>query len=561
MSINRRDFLKSSITVAGGLILPKYLVGSGINGGKAYDIVVYGGTSAGVIAAVQAVRMGRSVVLVSPDRQLGGLTTAGLGWTDTGNRSVIGGLSKEFYHRIWKHYQNDSAWSWQSREEFDTAQGQHGTAFNSEDETVWVFEPSVAEKVYDNLIKEYDIELHRDEWLNRSSGVEKRNGRIRAITTLSGKTYTGSMFIDATYEGDLMAASGVSYTAGREPNSKYGETINGIQAGRESNQMPWGVDPYNEPGNPDSGILPWPPINSEPGGENGEGDHRIQAYCYRMCLTDVEENRVPIEQPDDYDENDFELLFRTIDAGQKNRFYKFSQIPNYKTDSNNDNGMSTNLIGRNYDYPDRSYDRRREIVEEHRYWQQGMAWSLRNHPRVPDELRREHSRLGLAADEFRQTNHWPHQIYVRVGRRMAGDLVVTENHLRLDEASNRPVGMGSYNMDSHNVQRHIVTDEKGKAHVRTEGDVQVHPGAPYPIDYGAIIPKKQECENLLVPVAVSASHIAFGSIRMEPVFMILGQSATTAAILALDRNQAVQDLSYQSLKEQLLADGQVLQAR
>ena len=560
MTINRRDFLKGSLVLTGGLLLPKYLAGCQESiDGNIFDIVVYGGTSAGVIAAVHAVKMGKSVVLVSPDKQLGGLTTAGLGWTDTGDRSVIGGLSKEFYHRIWKHYQSDDAWTWQSRQDFDAAQGQGGTAINDETQTAWVFEPSVAENIYDDFIEEFGIELHREEWLDRSRGVEIHNGRIRSISTHSGKNYRGKMFIDATYEGDLMAAAGVSYTTGREPNSKYGETINGIQAGRTTNQMPWGVDPYIEAGNPDSGVIQWPPINSDPGGENGDGDHRVQAYCFRMCLTNAEENMVPIAQPEGYDEKDFELLFRSIEAGQSTRFYKLSPMPNYKTDSNNDSGMSTNLIGRNYDYPDASYERRIEIVEEHKYWQQGMIWSLRNHPRVPEELRKAHSQWGLAADEFQETDHWPHQIYVRVGRRMVSDLVVNENHLRLNDPTHRSVGMGSYNMDSHNVHRHIEYDDEGKAHVRTEGDVQVHPGAPYPIDYGAIIPKKQECENLLVPVAVSSSHIAFGSIRMEPVFMILGQSATTAAIMSLETNQAVQDISYQELKEQLEKDGQILE--
>jgi hypothetical protein len=560
MSVNRRDFIKGSIVITGGLLLPAHLIGC--QRGEydtEFDVVVYGGTSAGVIAAVQVVKMGKSVVLVSPDKQLGGLTSGGLGWTDTGDRSVIGGLSKEFYHRVWKHYQSRDAWSWQTREEFNTDQGQGGTAFNEEEETAWVFEPSVAEKIYDEFIEEYNIKLDRDEWLDRSRGVEIRNGRIRSITTLSGKNYRGKVFIDATYEGDLLATAGVSYTTGREPNSMYGETINGIQAGRNTNQMPWGVDPYIEAGNPDSGVILWPPINSGPGGENGEGDHRVQAYCFRMCLTNVKGNLVPIDKPDGYVEKDFELLFRSIEAGQSTRFYKFSPLPNFKTDSNNDSGMSTNLIGRNYDYPDGSYERRREIIEEQKYWQQGMAWSLRNHPRVPEKLREEHSRWGLASDEFLQTSHWPHQIYVRVGRRMVGDLVVNENHLRLIDPTHRSVGMGSYNMDSHNVQRHIVYDAAGKPHVRAEGDVQVHPGAPYPIDYGSIIPKKQECVNLIVPVAVSSSHIAFGSIRMEPVFMILGQSAATAAVMAIETNQAVQDLSFENLKNQLIKDGQILQ--
>lgn len=559
MNKNRREFLKESMVLTGGLFLPaQQAVYPSTSERLEYDIVIYGGTSAGIIAAVQAAKMNKSVVIVSPDMQLGGLTTAGLGYTDTGDRSVIGGLSMEFYHRVWKYYQSDKAWNWQDHNDFDAAQGQHGTAFNNENETAWIFEPSVAEGVYDDFIKEYGIRVDRNEWLVRSKGVEKNGDRITSITTHSGKTYHGKMFIDATYEGDLLASAGVSYATGREPNSLYRETINGNQHGRETNQMPWGVDPYIETGNPESGVITWPPVNLDAGGHIGDGDHRVQAYCYRMCLTDVDANRVPIEKPDGYDEKDFELLFRSIEAGQTDRFYKFSLLPNRKTDSNNDNGMSTNLIGRNYDYPDASYKRRREILEEHLYWQQGMTWSLRHHPRVPETIRSEHLPWGLAADEFKQTNHWPHQIYVRVARRMVGDLVINENHLRGNEPTHRSIGMGSYNMDSHNVQRHIAFDENGKAHVRAEGDVQVYPGAPYPIDYGAILPRKQECENLLVPVAVSTSHIAFGSVRMEPVFMLLGQSAATAASMAINNNQAVQDVPYSNLKTQLQEDGQVL---
>ena len=527
-----------------------------------HDIVIYGGTSAAVTAAVQATEHGRSVVVVSPDRQLGGLSSAGLGWTDSGNRAVIGGLAREFYHRLWLHYQDPDSWRQQTREQFGNV-GQGGRAIDDAGQTAWVFEPHVAEMMFDRWIDEHEIELHRDEWLDRDSGVTVDNGRITSIRTLSGKTFHGRIFIDATYEGDLMAAAGVDYTVGREANSQYNETLNGIQTARATkNQLPWGVDPYVVPGDPDSGLLPG--INPDPGGDDGDGDERMQAFCFRLCLTDAEDNLVPIEQPEGYDEADFELLFRAIEAGQSDRFYKFSPMPNRKTDSNNDSGMSNNLIGGNYhleegwNYAEAGYDKRRQIVAAHRYWQQGLVWTLQNHPRVPEPIRNRHSGWGLPKDEFPLTGHWPHQIYVREARRMVSDFVVTENHVRGSLPTPRSVGMGSYSMDSHNVQRHVVIDDEGRAHVRCEGDVQVPPGGAYPIDYGAIVPRQDQCDNLFVPVAVSATHIAFGSIRMEPVFMILGQSAATAADLALEHDIAVQQVDYAELSARLEADGQVL---
>jgi hypothetical protein len=527
-----------------------------------HDIVVYGGTSAAVAAAVQAKKDGRSVVIISPDRQLGGLSSAGLGWTDSGDRKVIGGLAREFYHRLWLHYQNPESWRQQTREQFGNV-GQHGRAIDDETKTSWVFEPHVAEMMFDRWIKDHGIELHRDEWLNRESGVTMKNARISSIRTLSGKEFRGRVFIDATYEGDLMAAAKVSYTVGRESNSTYNETINGIQTKRASkNQLPWGIDPYVKPGDPASGLLPG--VNPDSGGSDGEGDKRMQAFCFRLCLTDAEDNRAPVSKPDGYREQDFELLFRSIETGYKGPFFKFDPMPNRKTDSNNTGGISNNPVGANYNlregwnYAEASYEKRREIVARHRYWQQGLVWSLQHHPRVPLEIRERHLRWGLPKDEFLQTGYWPHQIYVREARRMVSDFVVTERHVNGIEPTPRPIGMGSYAMDSHNVQRHVAVGKDGKAHVRNEGDVQIKPKGPYPIDYGAIIPKKGECGNLLVPVAVSASHIAFGSIRMEPVFMILAQSAATAADLAIAGDIPVQEIDYEQLATRLQRDGQVL---
>ncbi len=522
-----------------------------------YDIVVYGGTSAAVIAAVQAKKLGKTVIVVSPDKHLGGLSSGGLGWTDSGDKSVIGGLSRDFYHRVWLEYQKPEAWRQEAKEKFGN-KGQGTVAMDANERTMWIFEPSVAEKAFEGYVKDFGLTVERDEWLDRAHGVEKKDGRIVAITTLSHRRFAGRAFIDATYEGDLMAAAGVSYTVGREPNAAFDETLNGIQlAHAKSHQFTGKIDPYVVEGDPKSGLLPR--IQDIPvGGPDGAGDRKIQAYNFRMCLTKAEGNRVPFPKPPGYDPKQYALLARTLHQGSAHVFGKFDLIPNAKTDTNNHGPFSTDNIGMNWDYPDASYERRREIVAEHRLYQQGYLYFLANDPSVPAKVRTAFAEWGLAKDEFTDNGNWPHQIYVREARRMTADVVVNENHLKRKIPTPRSVGMGSYNMDSHNVQRIVVKDADGKAYVRNEGDVQVNPGRPYPIDYGALVPKKAECTNLIVPVCVSCTHIAYGSIRMEPVFMILGQSAATAAGLALDRGVAVQDVPYAELSARLLADGQIL---
>ena len=522
-----------------------------------YDVVVYGGTSAAIIAAVQAKKMGKTVIVVSPDRHLGGLSSGGLGWTDSGDKSVIGGLARDFYHRVWQAYQQPGAWKHEAREKFGN-KGQGTVAMDAGSRTMWIFEPSVAEQVFEGYVKEFGLLVERDEWLDRAQGVAKTDGRITSLRTLSGKTYRGRMFIDATYEGDLMAAAGVSYTFGREANAAFGETLNGIQlAHAKSHQFAGKVDPYVVEGDPKSGLLPR--IQDVPvGGQDGAADKKIQAYNFRMCLTKVPANRVEFPRPPGYDPKQYALLARALAQGSTHVFGKFDLIPNAKTDTNNHGPFSTDNIGMNWDYPDASYERRREIIAEHRQYQQGYLYFLANDPSVPAKIRESFAQWGLAKDEFTDNGHWPHQIYVREARRMTADVVVNENHLKRKIPTPRSVGMGSYNMDSHNVQRIVVRDADGKAYVRNEGDVQVNPGRPYPIDYGALTPKKEQCANLLVPVCVSCTHIAYGSIRMEPVFMILGQSAATAACLALDQQVAVQDVPYAGLLARLQADGQIV---
>ena len=517
------------------------------------DVIIYGGTSAAITAAVELVQSGKTVIVVSPDKHLGGLTAGGLGYTDTGNKSVIGGLSREFYHRVYKHYNDSAAWVWQKHSEYGN-KGQGTVAMDGENRTMWIFEPHVAEKVFEDFVAENNITIYRDEWLNRENGVVKKDGKIVSFTTLSGKTFTGKIFMDATYEGDLMASAGVSYHVGRESTSQYNEQWNGVQTGVLHHQH-WfdkPISPYKIPGDPNSGVLPL--ISTEYPGDYGAADNKIQAYCFRMCMTNHPENRIPFPKPENYDSTQYELLVRMFDTGRKDWFQKFDDIPNRKTDTNNHGPFSSDNIGMNYDYPEASYERRAEIIQQHRDYQAGLLWFVANDPRVPEDIRSKMATWGLAKDEFTDNENWPHQIYVREARRMIGEYVTTENDVLLKREVPTPVGMGSYAMDSHNVQRYITPE----GFVQNEGDIGVAPPAPYSISYGSIVPKKEECTNLFVPVCVSSSHIAFGSIRMEPVFMILGQSAAVAAVMAIDKNIAVQDVTYYELKTKLEEKKQVL---
>jgi hypothetical protein len=345
---------------------------------------------------------------------------------------------------------------------------------------------------------------------------------------------------------------------GRESVQTYGEKWNGVQTGVLHHRHHFGavktpISPYIVPGDPKSGVLPR--ISTEPPGVYGEGDKKVQAYCFRMCLTQVPANRIAFPKPARYDAKQYELLLRIFAAGWRETFDKFDPIPNGKTDTNNHGPFSTDNIGRNWDYPEASYARRREIVQEHIDYQQGWLYFIANDPRVPEDVRTPFAKWGLAKDEFRSTSNWPHQIYVREARRMIGRYVMTENELLKRRPTPEPVGMGSYGIDSHNIQRYITPE----GYVQNEGDIGVSTQGPYQISYGALVPKKGQVSNLLVSVCVSSSHIAYGSIRMEPVFMILGQSAATAAAMAIDAKIPVQDVPYGQLRARLLADGQVLE--
>jgi len=512
------------------------------------DIVVYGGTSGGVVSAVSAARLGKSVVLIEPTGVLGGMTTGGLGATDIGNKRCIGGISREFYRRIFKHYQDPANWKQETREKYFK-----GRTVNSQNEdSMWTFEPHVASLVFDQMLKETKVQVVFKERLDLKSGVVKTGTKIASIRTESGRVFVAKMFIDASYEGDLMATAGVSYHVGREANALYGETINGMQMAKTiHHQFVKPVDPYRIPGDSKSGLLP--NITPMPEGADGDGDHRIQAYNYRMCTTDVAENMVAWPKPENYNELDYELLLRNFESGDMRVPWAPIWMPNRKTDVNNNFAFSTDYIGKNYEYPDADYARRDQIVREHENYQKGLMWTLANNARVPESIRLVFQKNGLAKDEFLDNGNWPRQLYVREARRMISEYVMTEKNCKRIEVVEDSVGMGAYNMDSHNTQRYVTSE--GLA--RNEGDVQI-PTKPYPISRRSICPKSSECDNLLVPVCMSASHIAYGSIRMEPVFMVLGQSATELACLAIDRGESVQSVPYAMLKTRLEKTEQVL---
>ncbi len=492
------------------------------------DICIFGGTSAGVIAAVQAANMGKTVVVVEPGSHPGGLTAGGLGWTDIGNKAAIGGLAREFYQRLGKHYGKAEAWT---------------------------FEPSVAEAEFNRLLTERKIPIFLHQQL---AAVKKKGARIMEITTQTGDIYRARMFIDATYEGDLMAKAGVTYFVGREANYVYGETLDGIRGSTPKHQFIVPVDPYVKSGDAASGLLPF--IQPVPFGSPGDGDGSVQAYNLRLCLTKNLANRIPIEPPANYNPGKYELLGRYFDAlADAHRsvtlsdFLKIDMVTPDKTDVNNNGPFSTDAIGMNYDYPDADYDERERIYARILAYTKGLLTYLATSPRVPASVRSEMRQWGLCKDEFVDNGGWPHQLYVREARRMISDYVMTENNCRRKVVAADSIGLAAYNMDSHNCRR-LVRD----GHVENEGDVQVAPMSPYPISYRAIVPKVAECNNLLVPVCLSASHIAYGSIRMEPVFMLLGQSAATAAVIAIDHSLSVQKVPYKKLRDQLLADDQIL---
>ncbi|MGN6644278.1 MAG: FAD-dependent oxidoreductase [Verrucomicrobiota bacterium] len=492
------------------------------------DICVYGGTSGGVIAAVQGIRMGKSVSLAVFDDQLGGLSSGGLGATDVGNIDSIGGLSREFYQRVGRHYGLEES-------------------FN--------FEPHVARRIYESWLGEVGV---KPRWHQRLASVTKAGRRISEIKMEDGTVYRAKMFIDSTYEGDLMAMANVSFTFGREGTNVYNEPLNGIRANTPKHQFTVDVDPYVVPGQPASGLLPF--IQSGTGGSPGDGDQRIQAFNYRLCFTQNATNRLPHVVPKNYDPTRYELLGRLLDArvaaGEKislNSFFNIKAMPNGKTDMNNNGAFSTDYIGMNWTYPTNTYEARAKLDREHLEYTQGFIHYLATSPRSPSGLRAEMSTWGPCRDEWQETGGYSPQIYVREARRMVSDYVITQADCQGTRSAFDSICLGSYNMDSHNIQR-IVKN----GFVQNEGDVQIRVPQPYAISYRSIVPRVGECENVFVTFAISASHIAFGSTRMEPVFMMAGESAATAAAFAIDDAVPVQRVNYSRLARRLTAYGQVL---
>jgi len=524
-----------------------------------YDVVIYGGNPSAIVAAVQTKRMGKTVAVISPSSNLSGLLGNDLGWKHTHRKDVIGGVAREFYHRVWRHYQSPDSWKWQKSEEFGN-QGQGTPAIDGSRRTMWVFEPKLAEQILESWLVEYEIEIFRDERLEREKGVEIKAGKIRSITTLSGKIFKGEVFIDCSYEGDLMAASKVDYRVGREGNDVYQETLNGVQVNQSLiNQFVNRIDPFGKVGDPTSGLLPrismWKPV------KDGEGDYKIPAYHFPLCLTRVEENKFPFPKPQEYDPFQYELLLRTLKRGSKPIWVHSDPVPNAKIYTQGYGSFSINNIGMNYGYPEGTYQERENIIREHLNYQQGYFYFLCNDQRVPLEIREGMKEWGLARDEFTQSNHWPEQLNICHARRMMGEFILTENHIKRRKRTPRPVALVFNPIKSNHVQRYVTSDESGNFHVLNEGGFEAELEGPYSISYDSLIPREEQCTNLLVPVCMSASYVAYSSLCGDDVFMMLGQVAATAAVVALEQQKPLQRISYSKLKERLLEDGQVLESK
>lgn len=506
--------------------------GAEVEPSKRYDVVVYGATPAGITAAIEVKNQGKSVLMINPANQyMGGMITNGLGATDYTKTSLIGGLTKDFFVRIKKFYSDPSHWF--------SGSAQSYSKFSADPEMMLWFEPKAAKSVFKDMIIGSKIPVLHGERLDLSRNVKKNNAhQIVSIRMESGKEIFGSAFIDATYEGDLMAKAGVSYTVGRESVTQYGENLAGVQKDKQnySHQNPDGiVDPSYF--NPNVGA-------------NGAADKKLQAYCFRMCLTNIESNRIPFSKPANYDESQYQLLFKYLEiyrVGKNPSFIDFTPMPNGKTDSNNSGPISTNYVGKNYDYADGNYATRERIIREHQDYQMGLMWTLAYSEKVPEEIRNIYSKWGLPKDEFITHNNWPAQLYVREGRRMVGSYVMTQANCENKVKVEQSIGFGSYWMDVHTVQRY--TNSKG--YVKNEGSIAGLVQNPYPVDYRSLIPKPNECSNLLVPVCMSASHVAYSSLRMEPNYMTFGQVAGIAAALAVEQKKSVQSVSYTDIVTQM----------
>lgn len=502
------------------------------------DIVVYGGTAAGVAAAVETARLGRSVLLVAPEKHLGGAAVEGLGSADINNHwfrndVAVGGLAAEFYRRLGRKY------------------GRGGP--------VWTYESHVAEQVIEELLAEAHVTALRETRLReplRSSVERMPNSKaIRSITAEDGTRMVGKVFVDASIEGDLLYAAGVDTTVGREPNSRYGETKNGIRAETTHAQFSVHVDPYRIPGQPSSGLIPT--IQNEPFGTPGEGDSNIQAFCFRLCLTRDPSNRIAVIKPPGFNRSQYEIYFRYLEAGGT-LWAPVARLPHGKTDLGSWHDLSANLYGMNREWPNGSYATRRRIYIEHLRFTQGLVWLLANDKAIPKALRGKWRDWGLCRDEFADNNGWPRQLYIREGRRMVSDYVITEAHTRRvnPEFVSDPVAVAFWPTDTHSVRRIV---RNGAAY--NEGFVfdDGHWG-PFGISYRALLPKASQVSNLITPTCLSSSHVAYGAIRLEQTFLSLGQAVANACVLALDNKTSLKEVPYDAMRKRLLDRGQVLAA-
>jgi hypothetical protein len=499
---------------------------------RSFDVVVYGGTAGGVIAAVAAAREGLNTALIEPTGHVGGMVSGGLGMTDVGKKEVIGGYAYEFYYRVGQHY------------------GMSGFG----NDVAWLHEPHVAEDVFRQMLTGAGVTLVEHARLRETSGVRKQGTRITSIETENGDTFAAQVFIDSSYEGDLMAQAGVTWTYGRESSTQYGESLAGVR-----DKTPFHQFLVDVPAKDAAGKL-LPEISATVPPSPGSADKAVQSYNFRMCFS-AAPDRIAFAKPAGYDPHRYELLARLIQARAKaegrtpalSTLLKIDRLPNGTADVNNQGAFSTDYIGGSWDYPNASYAKRDEIWQAHKDYQAGLFYFLANDHSVPDAVRAEINSWGLCPAEFTDTDHWPRQLYIREDRRMIGEYVMVQQDLQTDLTKPDPIGMGSYNSDSHNVER-IVAD----GFVRNEGDMQVAV-TPYQIPYRVMLPKRAEAENLLVPVAFSASHVAYSSVRMEPQYMILGQAAGVAAKMAIDTKKALQDIDSTALTAKLRARGAVME--
>lgn len=514
-----------------------------VEGKSSFDVCVYGESASGCIAAIECARHGKTVVLVSKNEHVGGLVTSGLTATDMNKQAVIGGITSEFYQRIYSYYLQDSVWKDQTRGDFfELTKKRTYSGKNDERRMQWVYESSVAEMIMLDMLKESGVHLHYNAQV---ISVAKKGYLIKHITLTDGERIYAKEFIDCSYTGDLMAKSGIGYTVGREPISQYNEPLAGIRI--------YDQDLFGDANgiNPRTG-KPWPLVDAKLWGKPGDGDNRVQSYCYRVTLTDDTTNMVPITRPDRYNTDYYEVILSQIlnhHGIELKDVISFTPMPNRKTDTNH-----LDFFGAAHRYPEASYEERLEIEKQHKAYAQGLLWFLGHEPRVPENIREEMKRWGYAKDEFTDTGNFPNHIYVREARRMLGDYIMTQSNIRKENRIDAPksIGRGSYPMDCHFLSTVIIDGRMYR-----EGTMFVAVPT-YPISYQSITPKKNECRNILVPVCLSASHVAYSSIRMEPQYMVLGQSAGLAAVMCIDNSCVVQNLDYESLKTALLKEGQIL---